>query len=124
MSISSNMEYTYKANQVRYYAFLCPVMYEDEDTRVKAYDFAIFDEEGYAWLSITHATLSFLKTTFSHIFDDRIVWTISEYQDWKRLPIPDPDHELVERNCELGYTLDNMNAKFGLDITLLHKPLG
>ena len=119
MAISENMKHTYIANKVRHFAFLRPVKYEDDETRVKAYDFFIFDEEGYAWISISHAKIGFLKNIFGYLFENRTVWTISTHQEWNRSPLPHPDNQLIRGDVDVGYMIESFQGKFGMDIEIL-----
>jgi len=118
--ISKNIPHTYIQNGIRYFAFLCPVRHSDD---FKAYNFNVFDEEGYSWFQVTHGTLPFIKSLFPYIFQKRTILEVDE-QEWIRSPIINSDHKMVSGNAEMGYMLEGLREGLGLDLILFKNLLG
>lgn len=116
--ISKKVPHTYIADGVRYFALLCPVETELANGKsVQAYNFFIFDEEGYCWLQMIHTTLSFIYQLGDGVLQTRWVLEV-ENKDWTNTPLV-PSDTWIEGQPDRGYALEIIREGLGLNLVYL-----
>lgn len=116
--ISKKVPHTYIADGMRYFAIICPVETELTNGKsVQAYNFFIFDEEGYCWLQMIHATRSFIYQLGNGVLRSRTVLEVQN-DDWTNSPIV-PSDEWVDGHADRGYALEIIREGLGLNLTYL-----
>ena len=116
--ISKKVPHTYIAEGMRYFALLCPVETELANGKsVRAYNFYIFDEEGYCWLQMIHTTQGFIYQLGNGVLHTRIVLEVQN-EDWTNRPIVLSD-EWVDGHADRGYTLEIIREGLGLNLEYL-----
>ena len=116
--ISRRTPHTYMQNSIRYFALLCPVETETESGEsVEAYNFFVFDEEGYCFLQMIHTTLSFVFELGDGILRTRTVLEVADKR-WTNRPIV-PSDAWVDGHADRGYALEILREGLGLNLTYL-----
>ena len=116
--ISQNVPHTYIQDGIRYYALIRKVKTKTaEDTQISAFNFYIFDQEGYAFLQIIHTTHAFIYSLGNGILRHR---TVLEADDttWDTRPIIASD-TWVNGVPDRGYALEIIREGLGLDLEYL-----
>lgn len=118
--ISKNVPSTYRQHGKRYYALIRKVQNVDaEGDLYTAYDFYMFDEDGYCWVSITHCELSFIYTLGNGLLKERSVIMVED-DAFYRLPNVDSD-AWIQGCAEKGFALETIREGLGLNLTYLNK---
>ena len=116
--ISKKVPHTYIADGIRYFALLCPVETELANGKsVKAYNFFIFDEEGYCWLQMIHTTQGFIYQLGDGILQTRWILEVEDTR-WTNSPIV-PSDEWVNGHADRGYALEIIREGLGLNLEYL-----
>ena len=116
--ISKKIPHTYIADGIRYFALICPVETEIANGKtVRAYNFFIFDEEGYCWLQMIHTTQSFIYQLGNGVLRTRWVLEVQN-KDWTNTPIVLSD-EWIDGHADRGYALEVIREGLGLNLEYL-----
>ena len=116
--ISKKVPHTYIADGMRYFALICPVETELASGKsVRAYNFFIFDEEGYCWLQMIHTTQNFIYQLGNGVLQTRWVLEVQN-EDWTNTPVV-PSDEWVNGHADRGYALEILREGLGLNLTYL-----
>ena len=116
--ISEKVPHTYIADGIRYFALICPVETEIANGKtVRAYNFFIFDEEGYCWLQMVHTTQSFVYQLGNGVLRTRSLLEVQN-KDWTNTPIVLSD-EWIDGHADRGYALEVIREGLGLNLEYL-----
>ena len=118
IGISKNVPHTYIQGGIRYYALLREIETTNAaGKKVSAVNLYIFDDEGYVWLQMTHATRSFVFQLGGGILHNRHVLKVDDPQ-WVFLPNVASD-EWINGSADRGYAVEVIREALGLDFTYL-----
>ena len=116
--ISKNVPHTYIQSGVRYYALLREVeVIDDNDKKVSATNFYIFDHRGYVWLQMTHTTEKFIYQLGGGVLRNQTVLEVDD-NAWDTRPIVASD-EWVNGSADRGYALEIIREGLGLKLEYL-----
>lgn len=116
--ISKNVPHTYIQDGIRYYAFqkACETrrVADDSASRITAYHFFIFDEDGYCFFQILQTTQAFINSIGNGILKQR---TVLEADDlaWSRRPIQESD-TWIDGSADRGYAVEIIREALGLNL--------
>ena len=119
--ISKNVPHTYRQHNQRYYALIRKVGKISEDGDLwTAYNFYMFDENGYCWFSIVHTELSFIYGLGNGLLKERTTLWVEDDKPYNN-PILETD-TWIQGNADRGYALEIIREGLGLNLTYL-KPV-
>ena len=118
--ISKNVPHTYRQHGKRYYALIRKVQNVNADADLfTAYDFYMFDEDGYCFFQITHTELSFIYSIGKGILKQRSVLWVQDDAFYRRPNVA--SDEWIQGCAEKGFALETIREGLGLDLTYLNE---
>ena len=127
IGISKNVPHAYIQDGVRYFALIRECRATTEaGSDISAFNFYVFDDEGYVWLQMTHTTRAFIDQLSGGLFRER--WVL-EVQDtsWNRFPIVASD-AWIDGSPDRGYAIEGLREGLGINLeyltTLMNEDVG
>ena len=127
IGISKKVPHAYIQDGVRYFALIRECRATTAAGReLSAFNFYLFDDEGYVWLQMTHTTRAFIDQLGGGLFRER--WVL-EVQDtpWNRFPIVESD-AWIDGSPDRGYAIEGLREGLGINLeyltTLMNEDVG
>ena len=114
--ISKNVPHSYITNGMRYFVCLHPVLARTAAKPYRAWNFYIFDEEGYCWAQLIHTTRAFIFQAFPVLKTKALIEVSAER--WANVPLVESDM-WVQGSPDRGYALEVLREALGLNLTYL-----
>ena len=115
MAISEKIPCAYTdPDGMRFYVFMPEVYISKEDPAARSLGFYIFDQDGGLWMQMLSVDREVIENFYNGQFFHQPYLTTSEPLNPVRLPVADA--EVTKGNFELGFALDVVRDKLGLDI--------
>lgn len=116
--ISENVPHTYIQDGIRYYALLREVETTNvEGNMVSAFNFYVFDQNGYIWLQMTHTMRSFIYQLGRGLFFQRPILIVDDTA-WDTRPCIASD-TWINGSADRGYALEIIREALGLNLVYL-----
>lgn len=116
--ISKNVPHAYIQDGIRYYALMREVETTTADgNEIFAFNFYVFDQEGYVWLQVTHTMRSFIYKLGSGLFLQCPILIVDD-ATWSTRPNVESD-TWINGSADRGYAMEIICESLGLNFGYL-----